>query len=252
MIKKNILITGATSGLGLMLTRFFDKKNYELFITGRDKKKISQIKKTISLANKDNCFAFDFENKKNLFKFLKVIKKRKKKFDAIIHCIGGGFRKHNPLINQKDLNFLFNINVSVGAEINRMIVEDKQYKKNLKLIHIASVAGIESTASVGYSMVKSSLISYTKCLSKALISKNIFVHCLLPGAFEYENNAFGRLKINSRKVYNNFIKEKLPRKKITKGEEFLGLFEFLLTDNSNALAGSSILADFSETNSYRT
>ena len=49
----------------------------------------------------------------------------------------------------------------------------------------------------------------------------------------------------------SFIKNKLPRKKISKAEEFLGLFEFLLTDNSNALAGSSILADFSETNSFR-
>ena len=234
-----------------MLTRFFDKKNYGLFITGRDKKKITEIKKNISLANKNNCFAFDFQNNKNLFKFFKVIKKKKINFDAIIHCLGGGFGKHISLISQKDLNFLFNINVSVGAEINRMIIERKQYKKNLKLIHIASVAGIESTASVGYSMVKSSLISYTKTLSKALISKNIFVHCLLPGAFEYENNAFGRLKKNNRKVYNSFIKEKLPRKKISKAEEFLGLFEFLLTDNSNVLAGSSILADFSETNSYR-
>ena len=73
----------------------------------------------------------------------------------------------------------------------------------------------------------------------------------MPGAFEYENNAFGRLKKNNRKVYNSFIKNKLPRKKISKAEEFFGLFEFLLTDNSNALAGSSILADFSETNSYR-
>ena len=44
---------------------------------------------------------------------------------------------------------------------------------------------------------------------------------------------------------------KETRKKISKAEEFLGLFEFLLTDNSNALAGSSILADFSETNSFR-
>ena len=251
MIKKNILITGATSGLGLMLTRFFDKKNYGLFITGRDKIKINEIKKNISIANKNNCFAFDFRNNKNLFNFLRVIKKRKKKFDAIIHCLGGGFGKHVPLISQKDLNFLFNINVSVGAEINRVIISGKQYKENLKLIHIASVAGIESTASVGYSMVKSSLISYTKTLSKDLISKNIFVHCVLPGAFEYENNAFGRLKKNNRKVYNSFIKNKLPRKKISKAEEFFGLFEFLLTDNSNALAGSSILADFSETNSYR-
>ena len=54
-MKKNILITGATSGLGLMLTRFFDKKNYDLLITGRDKKKISEIKKNISPANKKNC-----------------------------------------------------------------------------------------------------------------------------------------------------------------------------------------------------
>ena len=250
-MKKNILITGATSGLGLMLTRFFDKKNYDLLITGRDKKKISEIKKNISPANKKNCFAFNFENNKNLFKLADVIKKRKKKFNAIIHCLGGGFVMHNPLINQKDLNFLFNINVSVGAELNRIIIENNHYKENLKLIHIASVAGVESTASVGYSMVKSSLISYTKSLSKVLISKNIFVHCLLPGAFEYENNAFGRLKINNRKAYNNFTKKKLPRKKITKAEEFLGLFEFLLTDNSNSLAGSSILADFSETNTYR-
>lgn len=44
-MEKNILITGATSGLGLMLTRFFDKKNYGLFITGKDKIKINEIKK---------------------------------------------------------------------------------------------------------------------------------------------------------------------------------------------------------------
>ena len=39
-----------------------------------------------------------------------------------------------------------------------------------------------------------------------LIKKNIFLHCVLLGAFEYENNAFERLKIRNKKVYNKFIK----------------------------------------------
>ena len=100
-------------------------------------------------------------------------------------------------------------------------------------------------------MVKASLIAYTKTLSKSLIKKNIFVHCILLGAFEYENNAFQRLKIRNKKVYNKFIKQKLPRSKIANGEQFLGLFDYLVSENGNPLAGSSIVADFSETNSFR-
>ena len=71
------------------------------------------------------------------------------------------------------------------------------------------------------------------------------------GAFEYEMNSFERLKKRNKKIYKNFIKQKLPRNKISKGEEFLGLFDFLISQNGNPLTGSSVVADFSETNSFR-
>ena len=129
--------------------------------------------------------------------------------------------------------------------------KDQTGSSNLKIIHIGSVASIETTASVGYSMVKASLVAYTKTLSKSLIKKNIFIHCILLGAFEYENNSFERLKQRNKKIYNDFIKKKLPRKVIAKGESFLGLFDFMISNDSNSLAGSSIVADFSETNSFR-
>ncbi len=245
------MITGATSGLGLMLSRHFDSLGYNLITVGRDQKKLNSLKKEISKKNRKNSFALDFKSKMNYMKFLKIIKNSKKKIDIIIHCLGGGFGLHNPIINHDDLNFLFHINVSTAVGINKIILENKKYNKNLKIIHIGSVASIESTASVGYSMVKASLVAYTKTLSKSLIKKNIFLHCVLLGAFEYENNSFERLKIRNKKVYNKFIKLKLPRKKIAYGEQFLGLFDYLISENGNPLAGSSIVADFSETNSFR-
>lgn len=248
---KTVLITGATSGLGLMLCRHYDTIGYDLITVGRDPRKVVSLKKEISKKNQKNCFALDFKSKINYEKFLKIIKKKEKKVDIIIHCLGGGFGLHNPIISYSDLNFLFHLNVSTAVGINKIILDNKKYNKNLKIIHIGSVASIESTASVGYSMVKASLTAYTKTLSKSLIKKNIFVHCILLGAFEYENNAFERLKTNNKRIYKKFIKQKLPRNKIANGEEFLGLFDYLVSKNGNPLAGSSIVADFSETNSFR-
>ena len=248
---KTVLITGATSGLGLMLSRHYDSTGYDLITVGRDPRKVVSLKKEISKKNQKNCFALDFKSKVNYEKFLKIIKKKKKKVDIIIHCLGGGFGLHNPIISFDDLNFLFHLNVSTGVGINKIILENKKYNKNLKIIHIGSVASIESTASVGYSMVKASLIAYTKTLSKSLIKKNIFVHCILLGAFEYENNSFERLKKNNKKIYKQFIKQKLSINKIANGKQFLGLFDFLVSKNGNPLAGSSLVADFSETNSFR-
>jgi len=248
---KTVLITGATSGLGLMLSRHYDSIGYDLITVGRDPRKVVSLKKEISKKNQKNCFALDFKSKINYEKFLKIIKKKEKKVDIIIHCLGGGFGLHNPIISYSDLNFLFHLNVSTAVGINKIILDNKKYNKNLKIIHIGSVASIESTASVGYSMVKASLTAYTKTLSKSLIKKNIFVHCVLLGAFEYENNAFERLKTNNKRIYKKFIKQKLPRNKIANGEQFLGLFDYLVSKNGNPLAGSSIVADFSETNSFR-
>ncbi len=248
---KTVLITGATSGLGLMLSRYYDSKGFNLLAVGKNKKKLTLLKKEITEKNRKNIFALDFNYKKNYINFLKIIAKQKKKFDIIFHCLGGGFGLHNPLIDHQDLNFLFNINVSTAVGINKIIIDKFKYNKNLKIIHIGSVASIEATASVGYSMVKASLVAYTKTLSKSVIKNNIFVHCVLLGAFEYENNAFERLKKRNKKIYQEFIKQKLPRKKIAQGEDFLGLFDYLASEAGSPLAGSSIVADFSETNSYR-
>ena len=246
---KNILVTGASSGLALYLSKYANKNGYDLVTVGKDKNKVLKLKSQLNDENKKKCHTLDLNNKKNFKSLLSCLKKEK--FDVIIHCMGGGFGKHNSLISQKDLNELFNINVSLAVEINKEIIEKKCFKKNLKIIHISSIAGIESTASVGYSMVKASLIAYVKTLSKRLIKNNIYVHCILPGAFEYENNAFERLKLRDKNIYNKFIKDKLPTQKISTAKDFLGLFKLLISNEGNILSGSAITAYYSETNSFR-
>ena len=197
---QNILITGASSGLGLFLAKHFDNLNYDLVTVGRDRKKVNNLKNSLSLKNKSNCLRYDLSVSKDFKNFINRIKT--KKFNSVIHCMGGGLGIHEPLINKKKLSVLFDINVGIALNINNEIILKNLKKKNLKLIHIGSVKGLETGASVGYSMVKASLIAYTKTLAIKLIKKNIFIHWYL-SAFEYENNSFERLKKKNRKFIKN-------------------------------------------------
>ena len=61
---KTVLITGATSGLGLMLSRHYNKIGFNLITIGKNKKKINLLKKELSEKNKKHSFSLDLNIKK--------------------------------------------------------------------------------------------------------------------------------------------------------------------------------------------
>ena len=63
-MSKKILIIGASSGLGLYLTKYFNSINYDLFTIGKNKKKISELRKLLNKKNKSQCKNYDLNNNK--------------------------------------------------------------------------------------------------------------------------------------------------------------------------------------------
>ena len=248
--KKKILITGASSGLGKVLSEHLSQKGKILICIGQTKKKINLLKKNLK-DKKHLFFSGDLSNKKiqkKLFMFLK----NEKGIESVIHCMGGGLGLKKDFLPQADLIKLLMVNLISQSEINNFVIKN-MIKKNIKgkIIHISSIAGLESIASLGYSIAKAALIAYSKKLSKIFLSKGIFIKTILPGAFETEDNSFGRLKKKNFKAYQLFKNKKLVRKKYANPGDIIPLIEFMLSDKSNIISGSDIVADFSESNSFR-
>lgn len=134
-MKKKILITGATSGIGTYLARHFAQLGFTLYLHGRDKQKLEALAKKLGPADFVllNCDLADTESISGMFKELSL------KANAIDILINNAFGKmEKPLIETDGdaLTEFFQVSVVGTAEMIRQTIP---FLKQSKAPHIINI-----------------------------------------------------------------------------------------------------------------
>ncbi|MDU7885564.1 MAG: SDR family NAD(P)-dependent oxidoreductase, partial [Clostridium perfringens] len=111
-MKKTVLITGATSGIGYEFSKIFMKNNYDVILVGRNLEKLSELedfsKKKYVRAY---IYKFDLSLSENIDLLYKKIKTEVGKVDILINNAGIGFNgEFNEIDWQKQLDII-NVNI---------------------------------------------------------------------------------------------------------------------------------------------
>ena len=197
---KNIIVTGANSGIGFELTKILsiDENNILAFINFNDDKILNIKKKNIKIIK---C---DFSNPENINNYSEEI--RNFKPNILINC-AGTFGPENQNFNDlilTEFNMIININV-LSPFI--LIQKSLQGQALEQIINISSLMGSISSNNNGnyylYKSSKSLLNSITKNLSFD-INQKINIFCLHPGDVKTKMNTGGLIspEIAARKIIN--------------------------------------------------
>ena len=118
-MKKNILITGATSGIGLSFFKKNFSKNLEFYLIGRNFKKVISLKKNFK--KKLNLISFDFNKSLKKFNFNKI-----PKLDYIV--LSAGIAKPNLIkeFDEKIFDEVVAINLTQTAKFIALLVKKKK------------------------------------------------------------------------------------------------------------------------------
>ena len=81
-----VLITGASSGIGLEMTKYLNKLGYELLVVSTNKERLDNIYKNLNI--KVKSFEFDLSKEENCYKLYDTVKKEK--IDILINNAGFG------------------------------------------------------------------------------------------------------------------------------------------------------------------
>lgn len=246
---KNILITGASQGLGMVCAKAMADNNANLVLMARTHDKLENVRH--SCKNPDNhlSIACDLTNIQELQNGLRKANDFLGNIDVVLHAAGGGLGLRKSLLSYDEMFKLFALNVSAAVEINRILIPNMIKRKTGNIIHIGSIASNEAVASVGYNTVKAALAAYVRSLGRETASSGVIVTGILPGGFYAPGNSWNKLKVEKPKIVNKYIKE-LPRGFMGDANELIPMILLLCSDSASMMSGCMIPIDAGQGRCY--
>nr|WP_199000397.1 SDR family oxidoreductase [Flavobacterium sp. ASV13] len=235
---KKILVTGATSGIGLALCDFLIKQECSVIGIGRDKDKIKDL-----IEKADNKLKFlsldliDFEKYSMIFDEML----NGEKFDGFVHCAGIEETLPLTMYNPENVKRIFDINVFSGVELLRHFSKKKYSNDGASVVFLSSVMGeLGQPGKIGYCATKSAILGIVKASALELAKRKFRVNSVAPGVV----NTPMTQKLFSQIEEDNIqrIKEMHPLG-IGEVDDVVPAITFLLSDSSKWITGQNLKID---------
>jgi NAD(P)-dependent dehydrogenase (short-subunit alcohol dehydrogenase family) len=238
---KRILVTGASSGIGRVLSQQASLLGASLILIGRNKDRLQQTYQNLMGARHEQ-YSVDITDCSQMEEIIHVIVTQNGPISGFVHC--AGIEKTLPLKASKNNVFkeVFDTNVFAGFEIARIISQRNMFDVNgASFVFISSVMGkVGEPGKVVYCSSKSALLSGTKAMALELAPKKIRCNCVLPGIVE--TNMVKKLFETIPQEAKDKIIAKHPLG-LGKPEDIASLIIFLLSDHAKWITGSEYIID---------
>jgi 3-oxoacyl-[acyl-carrier protein] reductase len=187
-MKKTVLITGASGGIGIELSRFFIKNNYTVIGTYFSNK-APMICLSEELGRNFYYYQCDLSDFNNARQLISEITKDGFHIDLLINNAGISVVGLLQDLNQNQWNKLWNTNVTSVISLSKEIIPLFLSQGYGKIINISSVWGnCGASCEVAYSATKGAINSFTKALAKELAPSNIQVNAISCGIIATKMN----------------------------------------------------------------
>lgn len=188
MDKRNVLITGATSGIGEATARLLATKGYNLILCGRRKDKLLKLQNELARETKVTGLSFDVRDYEGVKSAIDSLTGDWKKIDVLINNAGNAHGL-DPIHkgNVEDWDAMMDINVKGLLYVSREVMPGMTERKSGHIINIGSVAGKEVYANGNvYCASKFAVDALTKGMRIDLNPFGIKVTGIHPGLVETE------------------------------------------------------------------
>ena len=232
---KTILITGASSGIGMQTAIECSTAGANLIITARNKKRLTN---TLNLCKKGNhkIIVADLTNQDEI----KVLVSQIEKLDGIVHSAGVVNYIPTQFITDKNIYELMDVNYKAPVLLTSLLIRKKKFNKMASIVFISSIASQAPAYGGGqYSSSKAAIEGYSRTLAIEIAPKKMRSNCLLPTIVKTDMiyNSREKLLINDDAITN--YEKQLPLG-FGSAKDIADTSVFLLTDESRWITGQSI------------
>ena len=230
---KNILVTGASGGIGNSIIKKLYESGANIVASGTKVEKLEKLK--LEFKN-IKVMKFDISKEDKIEEF---IENSTNELDGELHCLvnNAGITKDNLTIRMslEEWKEVINLNLTSTFLLSKFAIKKMLKNKFGKIINITSVVG--HTGNLGqanYTASKAGIVGMSKSLAMEYAKKNININCISPGFIKTVMTE----KIDEK--YKEIIISKIPSARLGEPEDIANAVLFLASDQSDYINGETL------------
>ena len=237
------VITGASSGLGLQMSKGFAEQGADLVIMARRIDRLEKIAEQIkTLGVRCLPIRCDVTDSEAVNRAAEEAIEFYGKIDILVNNAGAS--KNAGVLDMTDEEWDFTIQADLTSvfKVTRAFARYMAEKKYGRIINIASIYGqVGNTAmdTVAYHSSKGGVVNFTRAVAAELAKYNVTCNAISPGYFETE------LTVDTLRTeaFTNFMKASVPLGRYGHEGELNAAAIFLASDEASYITGQNIKVD---------
>lgn len=222
----NILITGATRGIGKAIAEKTGEF-HRIFAVGRNEELLKVY---------ENYFVCDLSDQKELEKLGDYISLNN--IDILVNNAGEYIYEQIENSNIEMINNIIDVNLKAPLYLISRAIPYMKSKNWGRVVNIGSISGVMGEAGASlYSASKAGLIGATKAIALETAQNGITVNTINPGWVDTE---MGNSSANEGDWSKEEILECIPQRRFVTPMEIAEMVSYLISDNASSVTGQSI------------
>ena len=229
---KNILITGASGGIGNELVKKFVSLGGNVLGTGTKSEKLDQIKKNFPNVKVKK---FDISEHSRIEEFLDDVALELGGLDILINNAGKNVDNLSLRMKEEEWKKVIDVNLTSTFLLSKYAIKKMLKNKFGRVVNITSIVG--HTGNLGqsnYAASKAGIIAMSKSLATEYAKKNITINCVSPGFITSD------MTLNIAEKVKLYLTSRIPMGKLGTGEDVSNCVAFLSSDQASYVTGETL------------
>ena len=240
-LNKKIIVTGASSGIGLSVALYFLNCGAQVILAGRD---ISTMKSICQKYNFQNAIIMKLDLSKdiNIYDFKSSVIERFQMIDIIVNCAGIKLYGDVETTFPQDFDFVLDVNL---RSVYFLIYNLAGYmKKNGSIINVSCLYGSRPMyGMISYAASKAGLEGLTRYVAAEFASEGIRVNAVSPCPVDTNSFRYIRIPESDIDYFNKNMEKNIPLGRIARPDDVTKVIVFLASERSKKITGQIIKVD---------
>ena len=230
---KNIIVTGASGGIGNSIVKKLNKAGANILASGTRIEKLEELKKNFENIK---ILKFDISQSDKIVEFIEnATNELGGSLDGLVN--NAGITQDNLAIRMslEEWQKVIDINLTSTFLMSKFAIKKMLKNKSGKIVNITSVVG--HTGNLGqanYTASKAAIVAMSKSLAIEYAKKNININCISPGFIKTA------MTDNIDEKFKEVIVSKIPSARLGEPDDIANAVLFLSSDQSDYINGETI------------